>query len=153
MITFLMILIINHCTCDAIHVLIVVVIVIILYYNCVAIEEKPGNWDPMPSNSSGKEVHVHMVILLPTSEEYLEAEKKFNVTMAKGKTYNKIHSIQRLQNPILYGQYIARKKEMDRRNPTGHENEKWLFHGTSPSVLDNINTQGFNRIFKGKNGQ
>ena len=117
------------------------------------LEEKPANWEPMPSNSSGKEAHVHMVTLLLTSEEYLEAEKKFNVTMAKGQHYSKIHSIQRLQNPILYSQYIARKKQMDRRNPTGHENEKWLFHGTHFSVLENINTQGFNRIFKGKNGQ
>ena len=117
------------------------------------LEEKPVNWDPMPSNSSGKEAHVHMVTLPLTSEEYLEAEKKFNVSMAKGKNYSNIHSIQRLQNPILYGQYIARKKEMDRRNPTGHENENWVFHGTHFSVLENINTQGFNRIFKGKNGQ
>ena len=107
----------------------------------------------MPTSSSGKEETVHLVTLAPGCKEYLEAEKKFDASMIKGKYYTKIHSIQRLQNPILYSQYVARKREMDRRNPTGHENEKWLFHGTHHNVLQKINTQGFNRSFKGKNGE
>ena len=107
----------------------------------------------MPTNSAGKETTIHLVTVTPDSQEFMDAEKKFNATMVKGNHYNQIHCIQRLQNPVLYSQYIARKKEMDRRNPTGHENEKWLFHGTASNVLDNINTNGFNRIFKGKNGK
>ncbi len=124
----------------------------LLYLFCI-IDERPQEWDPMPINSAGKEMTLHLVTLAPNCQEFMEAEKKFNATMAKGKEYTQIHSIQRLQNPVLYSQYIARKKEMNKRNPNGHENEKWLFHGTGHKILDNINTQGFNRIFKGKNGE
>ena len=106
----------------------------------------------MPVDSNGKEVHVHLVTLQSDSQEYKDVVSRFNVTMTMGSSYSQILSIQRLQNPILYGQYIARKKEMDKRNPSGHQNELCLWHGTSPKVLNNINTQGFNRSFQGKNG-
>ena len=104
----------------------------------------------MPVNPNGKEVPVHLVTLQTSSPEYKDVESKFNVTMAG--RYSQILSIQRLQNPMLYWQYVARKKEMNKQNPSGHKNELWLWHGTDPDVLNNINTQGFNRSFKGKNG-
>ena len=105
----------------------------------------------MPTDSKGKEKHVHLVTLIAGGPEYNNVESQFNKTMAKGSNYTQILSIQRLQNPVLYQQYMVRKKEMDKHNPPG-QNELWLFHGTSPDTLDKINTQGFNRSFAGKNG-
>ena len=108
----------------------------------------------MPHNSSGQEVTVHSMELSPGCEEYVEAEKKFNATMVKGKIKSRIHSIRRIQNLILYGQYIAMRKEMGKRNPAGHENERWLFHGTSHTDVNKINAHGFvNRSFRRNNGQ
>ena len=68
-------------------------------------------------------------------------------------TYNTIVKIQRIQNPMLYSQYIAKKKDMEKHNPPGHQNEWRLFHGTPPDVCPKINQQGFNRNFAGKNGK
>ena len=100
----------------------------------------------MPKDSNGREAIVHLVPLKQTSAEYKNALGQFNMTMQS--KYLKIVSIERIQNPVQYGQYVARKKEMDKRNPPGYQNERWLFHGTNPNVIENINTQGFNRSFK-----
>ena len=110
------------------------------------IVEKPSDWDPMPKDSNSREAIVHLVPLKQTSGEYVDALGQFNKTMQSN--YQKIVSIQRIQNPVLYGQYVARKKEMDKRNPPNCQNERWLFHGTKAHVVENINTQGFNRSFK-----
>ena len=111
-----------------------------------SIVEKPSDWDTMPKDSNGREAIVHLVPLKQTSAEYKNALGKFNKTMQS--SYQKIVSIQRIQNPVQYGQYVARKKEMDKRNPPGCQNERWLFHGTRPDVVENINAQGLNRSFK-----
>ena len=66
--------------------------------------------------------------------------------------YKQIIKIERIQNPALYFQFIGRKKEMDKLNPTGHQNERSLFHGTSVDTCPKINQNGFNRSFAGKNG-
>ena len=116
------------------------------------LEDKPEDWDPMPTDSKGKEKHVHLVTLTPGSPEYNNVVSQFNKTMTKGLNYKHIVSIQRIQNPVLYQQYTVKLREMVKHNPPGYQNEQWLFHGTSPDTLDKINTQGFNRSFAGKNG-
>ena len=121
-------------------------------FGTLVVNHKPKNWDAMPIDSTGKEKHVHLVPLTSGSREYNDVESQFNKTMIKGSNYNQIVSIQRIQHPGLYHQYIVKKKEMDKHNPPGHQNELWLFHGTSPDTLDKINNQGFNRSFAGKNG-
>ena len=110
-------------------------------------EDIPDNWDPMPVDVNGKDKPVHLVALKVGSTEYNNVEKEFNKTMAK-----QILGIQRIQNPVLYQQYAVRKKKMDKQNSLG-QNERWLWHGTSPDTIDKINTQGFNRSFAGKNGK
>lgn len=100
----------------------------------------------MPKDSNGREATVHLVTLKQGDPEYKDALTKFEVTM-KSK-YQAIVSIERIQNPVIYGQYVARQKEMEKRNPPGCQNERWLFHGTKSDVVENINTQGFNRSFK-----
>ena len=52
-----------------------------------------------------------------------------------------ISGIERIQNPHLYQSYQLRKQRMDKDN--GGNNERQLFHGTSP---DNV-SQGFNVSF------
>ena len=111
-------------------------------------ETKPEEWDPMPTDSSGKEALVHLVTLQPRSTEYQNVESSFRATMTTGT----LSSIERVQNPVLYGQYMNLKKQMDKRNPPGHQNELWLFHGTSPDTCSKINAKGFNRSFMGKHG-
>ena len=91
-----------------------------IFLNTITVE-KPPDWDTMPSDSSGKEVPVHLVDQKPGSNEYNDVLSKFDLTM-KGR-YTNIVSIQRMQNPIQYGQYVARKREMEKRNPTGCKNE------------------------------
>ncbi|XP_019864200.1 PREDICTED: poly [ADP-ribose] polymerase 14-like, partial [Amphimedon queenslandica] len=106
-------------------------------------QEQPDNWDPMPFDSQGKEKRFYLVPLPAISPEYETAKAAFNKTMTR--SYSQILSIQRLQNPVLYYQYAVRKKEMEKRNPKGHQNERLLWHGTSPDTLDKINTCGFDR--------
>lgn len=115
----------------------------------------------MPANTS-----LHVVDIKPGSSEYqdvLQSFKKTMVTQASlgqvgnvvqvPSAYNSIIKIQRIQNLVLYAQYIAKKKEMDKSNSPGHQNEMQLFHGTAPNTCLKINQQGFNRSFSGKNGK
>ena len=111
-------------------------------------ETIPGEWVPMPHDLSGKEVRVHLVTLQPESEKYKKVESSFRATMSGGT----LSTIEQVQNRSLYVQYITFKNQMDERNPSGHKNEQWLFHGTSSDTCNKINTQGFNRSFMGKHG-
>ena len=67
-------------------------------------------------------------------------------------TAKKIISIQRVQNTMLYGQYIARKNAMEKLNPPITNNESLMFHGTSVDTIPKINHQGFDTRFAGKKG-
>ena len=90
---------------------------------------------------SGKEAALLCVDLAQSSKEYKDVMQEFNKTM----TARTIVKIQRIQNPMLYSQYIAKKKDMDKHNPLGHQNEQRLFHGTPANICPQINQQGFNR--------
>ena len=92
---------------------------------------------------------LHIVTLDSKDEEYQDVLKGFEAT---GSSYNSIIRIQRIQNRVLYSQYVARKKFVDDSNSTGHENERMLFHGTAADTCPKINQYGFNRSFAGKNG-
>ena len=107
--------------------------------------EKPLTWEDMPPNSS-----LHIVLLDSKSSEYAGVKQKFDLSM-QGQ-YKKIVKIERIQNPALYIQFVGRKKQMDKQNPQGHQNERLLFHGTSVDTCPKINQNGFNRSFAGKNG-
>ena len=112
----------------------------------------PDDWEPM-TDSTGKEVALKVVDLPATSEGYKFVLAEFHKTMTQGSNYTAIVKIQRIQNPSLYGQYAAKKKNMDAHNPKGVQNEKWLFHGTNESVISQINKTNFNRSFRGQNGK
>ena len=48
---------------------------------------------------------------------------------------------------------MVHKEDMDGRNTQGRQNERWLWHGTSSTSTNSINTHGFNRSYCGQNGQ
>ena len=136
-----------------------------------------------PDPQTGKEVVLHCVDLTPGSKEYNKVLREFDKTMAPALTpsqatfggptpafvqpftglaplygfsntsYSTIVKIQRIQNTMLRSRYIAKKKDMEKHNPPGHQNEWRLFHGTPPDVCPKINQQGFSRNFSGKNGK
>ena len=108
--------------------------------------DKPPTWEDMPPKCP-----LHIVKLDCKSAEFTDIQQRFDQTMKS--YYQKIVEIQRIQNPALYLQFIGRKKEMDRRNPPGHQNERQLFHGTAADSCPKINHNGFNRAFSGKNGK
>ena len=107
----------------------------------------------MPTDPKNCEALVHLVSLTPGCPEYGHVEDRFTATMMVGTNFSQIVSIERMQNPVLFGQYSARRKEMDKHNPKTVKNERWLFHGTNAEACPKINTQGFNRMFRGKNGE
>lgn len=133
--------------------------------------ERPKTWEAMPTDpTTGKESTLHVADLQPTSTEYLDVKKKFEATMvpaqqsvnpsvaglqgSSGTMYNSILKIERIQNPTLYFQYVARKKEVDKRYPNGKpDSDRRLFHGTSADTCPKINSWGFNRSYAGKNGE
>lgn len=61
--------------------------------------------------------------------------------------------LERIQNKMLYQQYVAKKKLLDSQNPKGTKNERKLWHGTAPDAVNSINSLGFNRSHCGKNGK
>ena len=97
-----------------------------------------------PKDGSGKEKEVHLVLLDPNASEY----KKVVEEVSKTSTVN-IIKIERVQNPVLYRQYMVRRDQMEHKKAS---NEKLLFHGTAGSSCPTINKFGFNRSYCGKNG-
>jgi hypothetical protein len=108
----------------------------------------PKEWRSMPSDSSGKDLTAHLVVLINGSAEN---QKVFNLFKSTGGS-GRILKIERIQNPHLYKQYMVRKQKMDKDN-RGMNNERQLFHGTAEKNLKDINTSGFNRSFCGAHGK
>ncbi|PVD29528.1 hypothetical protein C0Q70_08779 [Pomacea canaliculata] len=102
----------------------------------------PETWEPLSSDES-----VKRVPLVKGCPEYQSVKASISQT-AKGGF--KIELIERIQNPELYKQYVAKKTQMNKQN-NGIQSEKTLWHGTSSDAIDNINLYGFNRSFCGKN--
>ncbi|OCT63244.1 protein mono-ADP-ribosyltransferase PARP14 [Xenopus laevis] len=99
----------------------------------------PDNWDPMEKEQ------LKIVPLNPGSPEYNSVEGMFAQTCQM-----KIMKIQRVQNQYLWHNYQIKKQSIDTKNSSTN-NEKQLFHGTNPGTIDNVNNNGFNRSFAGKN--
>ncbi|KAM9804519.1 poly(ADP-ribose) polymerase family member 14-related sequence 1 [Neosynchiropus ocellatus] len=104
------------------------------------VEGVPDHWDLMPTNST-----CHRVPLQVGTPEHTEVLKLFQATCRLS-----VLKIERIQNPALWKSLEIKKKVMEQKN--GHQNnEKRLFHGTTAESVANINEEGFNRSFAGKN--
>ena len=74
-------------------------------------------------------------------------EKLSNVNWSCISSCETLLQIERIQNPSLWRRYAIHKMEM--QNP----NEKNLWHGTSPTNVQNIVANGFNRSYCGQHGE
>lgn len=102
--------------------------------------EIPANWSDMKQNKL-------LVVSLQTSDaEYTMVSRAFHQTCPNFV----IEKIERIQNPALWRRYQAYKKIMDEKNGNVI-NEKQLFHGTESGSLAQLNSNGFNRSYAGKN--
>lgn len=102
--------------------------------------EIPAHWSDM------RQKKLSVVSLQTSDPEYNIVANKFNQTCANFV----IEKIERIQNPALWRRYQANKKIMDEKNGRGG-NEKQLFHGTEASSIPQLNSNGFNRSYAGKN--
>ncbi|KAM9744006.1 protein mono-ADP-ribosyltransferase PARP14-like isoform 2-T2 [Menidia menidia] len=101
----------------------------------------PSHWADMQSD---------LVKLFPVtagSQEYNNVQTELTKT---GLSLN-IISIERVQNTTLWKSYQLLKEQMEVKNKH-QNNEKMLFHGTSISSVDLINSTGFNRSYAGQHG-
>ena len=101
-----------------------------------------------PSVWEGDTLDTTLVTLNSSSQEYAIVKQGFESTVKNRRIIN----IERVQNPMLYAQYAARKNLMDQTNPPGTVNERKLYHGCPGDVVQNIVHQGFNRSYAGRNG-
>ncbi|KAM4626656.1 protein mono-ADP-ribosyltransferase PARP14-like [Discoglossus pictus] len=98
----------------------------------------PKHWNQM-----NKQLEV--VAVSPGTQEYTDIQNKF------ARTCNMtIITIERVQNQHLWLSYQIKQQAMDAKNGKMN-NEKQLFHGTAPDTVKQINNNGFNRSFAGKN--
>eukprot|EP00105_Crassostrea_gigas_P000486 XP_011412320.2 PREDICTED: poly [ADP-ribose] polymerase 15 isoform X2 [Crassostrea gigas] len=58
-----------------------------------------------------------------------------------------IVKLERIQNKMLYQQYVAKKKMLESQNPKGTQNERELWHAIRAKVVSSINSLGFNRSY------
>ncbi|XP_072558555.1 protein mono-ADP-ribosyltransferase PARP14-like isoform X1 [Paramormyrops kingsleyae] len=105
-----------------------------------AAEGLPGDWDDMKGSE------LLEVPLGTSSTEYQQVEAEFRKT---GLNYQ-IIKIVRIQNNSLWKSYEIRKAAVDKKNKHSN-NERRLFHGTCATTISQINSQGFNRSYAGKN--
>nr|KAG5698672.1 hypothetical protein BaRGS_022560 [Batillaria attramentaria] len=90
----------------------------------------------------------NLVQLQDTSLEFQEVTRNFTRTI--GNVRVTITQVARIENPLLYRQYAAKRVHMERQNE-GQQNERTLWHGTAGPTTENINRHGFNRSYCGKN--
>ncbi|XP_062619962.1 uncharacterized protein LOC134281522 [Saccostrea cucullata] len=109
---------------------------------------KDSTFEPPPEWSLMKDSENLVVVMVQNgSPEYIRVIDRFQQDVG----YRKIFKLERIQNKMLYQQYVAKKKLLDTQNPSGTQNERELWHGTAPGAVNSINSLGFNRSYCGKN--
>ncbi|XP_068102379.1 protein mono-ADP-ribosyltransferase PARP14-like [Hyperolius riggenbachi] len=101
---------------------------------------EPDHWAPMGGDNSAVEVAVQS-----GSSEYSDVQQKFQKTCK-----NQIVKIFRVQNKTLWKNYKIKKQSIDGNNGTTN-NEKQLFHGSDFESIQQVNQNGFNRSYAGRN--
>ncbi|OCT60889.1 protein mono-ADP-ribosyltransferase PARP14 [Xenopus laevis] len=101
--------------------------------------ELPPHWEDM------KNEHVKVVPLNSGSPEYNDVQSQFVKSCAM-----KIIKIERIQNKHLWLNYQIKKQSIDAKNNSTN-NDMQLFHGSDPNTIQNVNQNGFNRSYAGRN--
>ncbi|XP_048247705.1 protein mono-ADP-ribosyltransferase PARP14-like isoform X1 [Haliotis rufescens] len=113
-------------------------------------EAKQSIFDLPPSwQNMADEVNIECFPVAAGGEEFKTVEQRFMSTINNSKA--KVLKVTRIQNRSLYQQYAAKRKQLEKQNPQGTQNEAWLWHGTSTDAIGSINAHGFNRSYCGKN--
>ncbi|XP_074534021.1 protein mono-ADP-ribosyltransferase PARP12 [Halichoeres trimaculatus] len=97
-------------------------------------ENFPSHWDKKALPDLG-----YKLVPLSKSEEYKMIAVMFQRTM----TQNKIHKIQRIQNPSLWSIFYWQREQMKKRNGGRAVDQQYLFHGTDESLVEAICDQNF----------
>ncbi|KAL4232309.1 Poly (ADP-ribose) polymerase [Mactra antiquata] len=96
----------------------------------------PNTWKPMATTDT-----LLMVTLTPGSAEYQMVLTDFQRTLGRVPT---IAKIERVQNKIMYTQYVTKRSQFDKSVPNY---ERVLWHGTAQNNIPIINLNGFNRSY------
>lgn len=100
------------------------------------------------SNPKGQVIAVERTNLKKDTEEYRTVSERFHKTMSRRQA--SIVMVEKITNGHLLQKYERKCQEMrEQRKPM---REKWLFHGTTPDVIDAICTRNFDHRVCGKNG-
>lgn len=110
--------------------------------NSVLTIELPKQWSLMKESD-----HLFVVQLKSSDFEYSSVIDRFESEVGK----RVIVKLERIQNKMLYQQYVTKKKFLESQNPKGTQNERELWHGTACYAVNSINYGGFNRSYCGKN--
>ncbi|XP_069815859.1 protein mono-ADP-ribosyltransferase PARP10-like [Dendropsophus ebraccatus] len=92
-------------------------------------------------------------VLIPvceTSEEYNRVVEPFLSTLHNLRAVTQVLQVQKVQNTLLYKQYLLKKHSMVAQYPRTLI-ERTLYHGTTENGAKEICHRGFNRSFCGKN--
>ncbi|MEE6477939.1 hypothetical protein FKM82_011678 [Ascaphus truei] len=104
----------------------------------------PTYWDKGQIPETG----YKLVPVAASSEEYKKVEALFQRTLPS----NRIHSLQRIQNPALWEVYQWQKEQMKKQNGGKEVDERQLFHGTNDQLTDAICQQNFDWRICGAHG-
>ncbi|KAM4036583.1 protein mono-ADP-ribosyltransferase PARP12-like [Anomaloglossus baeobatrachus] len=104
----------------------------------------PDHWD----KGQLPDVGCKLVRLSTSSEEYKKIDAMFSLTLPD----KQIQSIERIQNPALWEVYQWQKEQMKKLNGGREVDERQVFHGTSPGLVDAICQQNFDWRICGTNG-
>ncbi|XP_072508685.1 protein mono-ADP-ribosyltransferase PARP12 isoform X2 [Notamacropus eugenii] len=107
-------------------------------------KDVPSHWDM----SALPDLGFKLILLSPSSEEYLKVQEQFCRTMRNFV----IRKIQRIQNPALWEVYQWQKAQMKKSNGGQEVDERFLFHGTRPEYVDAICHQNFDWRICGLHG-
>ncbi|KAM4626560.1 LOW QUALITY PROTEIN: protein mono-ADP-ribosyltransferase PARP14-like [Discoglossus pictus] len=99
----------------------------------------PSHWYPMNNDQ------LKVVPLNPGTTAYKDVSTQFAQSCNM-----RIIKIERIQNRALWLNYQIKKQSIDIKNGNTN-NEKQLFHGTAPEAIKNVNHNGYNRGYAGKN--
>jgi hypothetical protein len=94
---------------------------------------KPSSWSDVPRYED-----VVLVPLAEDSTEYLMVVQNVSVALR-----NKIHSVDRVQNPFLWGSYMLKKEEYINYLGFGIAREEKLFHATAEENVYSIVKNNF----------
>ncbi|XP_052274739.1 protein mono-ADP-ribosyltransferase PARP11-like isoform X2 [Dreissena polymorpha] len=101
----------------------------------------PSDWTKMKPDE-----HLKKVNLASSSEEYMTVLGKFTETLDKD-----IISIRRVQNKFLWEVYFLKRKQMEGMNGKIGANEKNLFHGTKPDIIQSVCAHNLDMRLAGTN--